>query len=252
MEEQKKQTEHKWYTQWGVILLVVFLFLVLFKIFSGNGSDKGAMRSGGGDDLKKYDGQILNVTSDGGGLEGTIGVEYSDVGTGLLKVYYNLYLVEGFAENKACFTCESQPEYNRDCRSMDKYNYAGLIWTGEGKADSSLYSGIYPVFCDEFVKATDPVSIKLSRAEFMCFDKQAKNDLKTSKFYIQAMGTVHSYEELMAMNQLDVFDAQDFTTRDSCVDGKIGSSLEKMEAKEAVAQDRSFKSYELMFGDSSK
>lgn len=247
MEEQTKHTERKWYMQWWVILLAIFLILVVFKIFSGGSGEKGLMKSGSEGNLKEYDGQVVNVTSEEGGLEGTVTLEYTKTGSGSLRVYYNLYLIEGLAENKVCFTCQSKPEYNGKCRSFDKYNYAGLIWTGEDKTKSSLYFGALPVFCDEFIRAADTSTNSVPRADAMCINKQVGKDSKTSKFYFSTMTTVKSYEELVSMNKFDLFDAKEFMTRDSCVDGKVGSSLEAMDSEGAIQQGESFKSYNLVF-----
>jgi len=238
--------------QGASLLKVIFLFIgaliVSFVLLGLAGTSEEGVGSGStggasGKDLAKLDGKVLKVSSEDGTVSGQIGLKY-DKGD-YISVYYHLFVNEALAENKVCFTCKQNPKFDNDCRSWDKYNYAGRIMGSDKLDEYNVSYSLMPIFCGERPSITDPAGMNKQGMNMGCFDKQVGKDLTTNMFYFGTMTSVKSLQDVLDADQFLVFDGQDYVVRDSCVDGDVGSSLEEFKASEAVQSGKPLKEFKL-------
>lgn len=244
------------YSVWLMIVAFIVLLIISLAITGSGDDSKNSTKKPSEESsaerakkLEKYDGKTLTVSSADGKVSGEIGITHKE-GNGSLQVFYHIFVQDALQENTVCFTCESNSKYNHDCRSWDKYNYAGGIG-GSGEVEqrsTAISSSMMPVFCPEVPEIKNPNGYNSTGMNAGCFDLQVGKDITTNKFYFTTLATFESIEAVKAANKLSVYDAKDFMVRNSCVDGKVGSSLEKMETLEAV-KGGSIQVYELKISE---
>ncbi len=237
-----------------VVIVVSFLIVLIFSLMlvGSNGSKNNSQNkhlSKNSQELAKYDGKVLNISSADGKIKGKVGLSYYKKGRKLQAVFH-IFVIDNLPENKVCFTCKSDPKNNEECRSWDKYNYAATMVESSGDKKKSIFSnGLMPIFCKNIPDISNPSKLDVGGTYFGCFEKQIGKDITTNKFYFSNQKLFNSIEEIKSPKQLKVYDAKDYTTRDSCVDGQVAHSFEGQDTEKAVKEGKLIKTYQLIFSE---
>ncbi|NQU99908.1 MAG: hypothetical protein HQ538_04170 [Parcubacteria group bacterium] len=251
MEEEKENKKGK------IILAVILILLLLlsslgiiyyFIFYEKNSSDDSSDANKESEqeeiekvDLSQYDGKSLNITSPDGKAEGSGYIAY-DIEQNSLDIEFHALLNDDLPVNG---TCGGSVDGANDCDDTIRYEYAQEI-TSQENSDKSFGTFLYPVLCNkDVILEGDRLEefITFYEAKTCGIDTHVRE--KTSTFLVRGVMWFESYEEILGLYDVVVYDASQYwiETTDSNIDYGEGGRTFELDSDSSILPENEFSKY---------
>jgi len=189
---------------------------------------------------KNLKNKTYKISTDSGKISGIAKIS-KKTESKTVKVDYFLHIKEELPANKKCFKNNNDKEEN--CRWIDFYNYVVSINDGIGGNNKNVSGRLYPMFCSSFSDLTK--SDSLYDAYTSCWQGKTKKQYHhTDKYFVKISAIYNTMSDFLSHNNIDIFDAKDYTERTNITKNKMTTSTELVNKEKAIKNGKKIKGYE--------
>jgi len=242
----KKTSARVNFSFFKMLAISLGLIFVTF-VFMGLGVPNETSNTSSGD-LKKYDGRVLNISSENGNLKGLAELTYRKMGdSDYLMVDYLILINDKLKENGKCLP-RDHPQYRTGCNGRIVYEYTNNLITDDVNSGEGSLNAVY---CnkDEFPDLDETENLYNFYGGKAC---GLEGEYPATKnFFATFSISFESYEDILNTNIFELYDSSDswvITSKEGGVENSLISS--SIDDDASVAEGEKVRDYRLLFDDS--